>query len=183
MHTLNQCDSFRSEPILNESWTNLSGCFNQTSFITPTVVWIILILYNHIVDCLQFGLVQDWFSIHSYPYPFRINNACRAPRGVSYLFCTSDSALITAQNNTTSRRCTFLIGQLLSAKALTHAAWQFAIRPSLIHLLEIICPNKYQETTDIWSALEGLYANINPVFGKLEIGVEANAVGPYISEP
>ncbi len=46
-------------------------------------------------------------------------------RDVFYFFCTSDSAWITVQSNTTSQRPTFLIGQLLSAKAQNDAAWQF----------------------------------------------------------
>ncbi len=65
---LNQCNSFRSEPILNVSWTNLTRRFDQTSFMLLIVVWIILVLYNPFVDCLYFGLVQDSFSIHSHPY-------------------------------------------------------------------------------------------------------------------
>ena len=47
----------------------------------------------------------------------------------------------------------------------------------------IVCLTKYQEITDISSASECLYAYIDTSFGKFEIGVEANAVGPYISEP
>ena len=69
---LSQCDSFRSEPILNPRGmgvlnagqgviskhlerivTKLTGCFDQN---LP------------FVDCLHFGLVQDWFSICPYPY-------------------------------------------------------------------------------------------------------------------
>ncbi len=48
---LNQYDSFRSEPILNKSWTNLTGCPDQASF-----------------HGLHIGLFQDWFGICSYLY-------------------------------------------------------------------------------------------------------------------
>ena len=46
----------------------------------------------------------------------------------------------------------------------------------------IVCPNKYQEITNIWSVSEWLCAYINVFFGKFENGVQANTVGPYISE-
>ncbi len=59
---LKKCNSFRSEPILNVSWTNLARRFDQTYFILPIVVWIILIPYNSFFGCLYFGLVQDSFT-------------------------------------------------------------------------------------------------------------------------
>ncbi len=59
---LNQCDSFRSEPILNESWTNLTRHCDQTSFLLPIVGRVILIRFNTFVDHLHLGLVQDWFK-------------------------------------------------------------------------------------------------------------------------
>ncbi len=70
---VNQCNSFWSEPILNVSWTNLTRRFDQTSFILPIVVRIILILYNPFVDCLYFGLVQDsamhtFISVHTHSF-------------------------------------------------------------------------------------------------------------------
>ena len=56
---LNQCDSFRSEPILNVSWTNLTRHFDQTSFILPIVVWIILISWRG-----QWEVFSNKFQVH-----------------------------------------------------------------------------------------------------------------------
>ncbi len=57
---------------LNQSLTNLTRRFDQTSFLLPIVVRIILILLNTFVYRLHFELVQDWFSIRSYPYSKRL---------------------------------------------------------------------------------------------------------------
>ena len=37
---LNQCNSFRSEPILNVSWTNLTRCFDQIIFHSKCTHWV-----------------------------------------------------------------------------------------------------------------------------------------------
>ncbi len=93
---LNQYNSFRSEPILNVSWTNLTRRFDQTSFILPSVVWIILILYNPFVDCLYFGLVQHSFiSIHTHSFRFPFTWASAESRmPVGYLWaCTMHAGI------------------------------------------------------------------------------------------
>ncbi len=54
------------KPILNVSWTNLTSCFDQTSFLLECVGD-----YPNSIFLNTIPLVQDWFlSVHSHPFRF-----------------------------------------------------------------------------------------------------------------